>query len=53
MFDFENFPFELSGKTVKYICPKCKYKFEAPIEAVLKFEREDFTISIKKNKLQN
>ena len=22
-------------------CPKCKYKFEAPIEAVLKFEQED------------
>ena len=28
MFDFENFPIKLSGKTVKYICPKCKYKFE-------------------------
>ena len=41
MFDFENFPFQLSGKTVKYICPKCKYKFEAPIEAVLEFEQED------------
>lgn len=41
MFDFENFPFNLSGETVKYICPKCKYKFEAPIEAVLEFEQED------------
>ena len=38
MFDFENFPIKLSGKTVKYICPKCKYEFEAPIEAVLEFE---------------
>ena len=41
MFDFENFPIKLSGKTVKYICPKCKYEFEAPIEAVLEFEEED------------
>lgn len=24
-----------------YSCPKCKYKFEAPIEAVLEFEEED------------
>ena len=30
-----------SGKTVGYICPKCKYKFDAPIEAVLEFEQED------------
>ena len=41
MFDFNSFPFKLSGKTVDYICPKCKYKFEAPIEAVLQFEQED------------
>ena len=41
MFDFNSFPFALSGKTVDYICPKCKYKFEAPIEAVLEFEQED------------
>ena len=41
MFDFDNFPIKLSGKTVNYICPKCKYKFEAPIEAVLEFEQED------------
>ena len=41
MFDFEIFPFKLSGKTVAYICPKCKNKFEAPIEAVLEFEQED------------
>ena len=41
MVDFENFLFQLSGKTVKYICPKCKYKFEAPIEAVLECEQED------------
>lgn len=24
-----------------YSCPKCKYKFEAPVEAVLEFEQED------------
>ena len=41
MFDFNSFPFKLSGKTVNYICPKCKYKFDAPIEAVLQFEQED------------
>ncbi len=41
MFDFDNFPFKLSGKTVAYICPKCKNKFDAPIEAVLEFEQED------------
>ncbi len=41
MFDFNSFPFQLSGKTVAYICPKCKFKFDAPIEAVLQFEQED------------
>lgn len=41
MFDFDNSPIRLSEKTVNYICPKCKYKFEAPIEAVLEFEQED------------
>ena len=41
MFDFDNFPIKLSGKTVNYICPKCKYKFEAPIKAVLEFEQGD------------
>ena len=41
MFDFDSFPIKLSGKTVDYICPKCKYKFDAPIEAVLEFEQED------------
>lgn len=41
MFDFDSFPIKLSGKAVEYICSKCKYKFEAPIEAVLKFEEED------------
>lgn len=41
MFDFENFSIKLSGKTVKYICPKCKYEFEAPIEAVLELLEED------------
>ena len=24
-----------------YSCPKCKYKFEMPIEAVLQFEQKD------------
>lgn len=33
-FDFASFPFKLSDKIVIYICPKCKHKFEAPIEAV-------------------
>lgn len=41
MFNFNSFPFKLSGITVDYICPKCKYKFTAPIEAVLQFEQED------------
>ena len=41
MFEFNDFPFQLSGKTVNYICPKCKYKFESPIESVLEFEEED------------
>ena len=36
MFDFENFPIKLSE-----ICPKFKYEFEAPIEAVLEFEEDD------------
>ena len=36
MFDFENFPIKLSE-----ICLKCKYEFEAPIEAVLEFEEDD------------
>ena len=40
MFDFDNFPIKLSGKTVDYICPKCKYKFEAPIEAVLELNKK-------------
>ena len=40
-FDFDSFPMKLSGKTVIYICPKCKHRFEAPIEAVLEFEQED------------
>lgn len=26
---------------VPYSCPKCKYKFEAPIEAVLELEEDD------------
>lgn len=40
-FDFKSWPIPLSGKVIIYICPKCKSKFEAPIEAVLKFEMED------------
>ena len=34
-------PFKLSGKFVKYICPKCNNKIDAPIEAVLEFEQDD------------
>ncbi len=41
MFDFDSFPFKLSGKTVDYICPKCNNKFDAPLEADLEFEQED------------
>lgn len=41
MFKFENFLFQLSKKTVKYICPKCKNKFEVPIEDILEFEEEN------------
>ncbi len=41
MFNFDDFPFKLSEKTVDYICPKCKYKFQAPIEAILKFVTVD------------
>ena len=37
MFDFESFPIKLSEKVINYICPECKYKFEAFIEAVLEF----------------
>ena len=37
MFDFESFPIKLSEKVINYICPECKYKFEA----VLEFEEED------------
>ena len=40
-FDFNSFPIELSGKTVDYICPKCKTKFQSPIEAVIQSEQED------------
>ena len=41
MFVFDNFPIKLSGKTVDYICPNCKFKFEASIEAVHEFEQEN------------
>lgn len=41
MFDFDNFPIKLSGKTVDYICPKCKNQIQTPIEAILQFEQED------------
>ena len=40
-FDFSSYPFPLSGKVVIYICPKCKRKFETPIEAIEEFEMED------------
>ena len=32
---------EVNGLPPHYFCPKCKFKFEAPIEAVLEFEQED------------
>lgn len=41
MFDFDSLPIKLSGRSVNYVCPKCKYKFETPIEAVLEFEQVD------------
>ena len=41
MFGFNKFSIKLSGKTVNYICPKCKYKFEATIETVLEFEQKN------------
>jgi len=41
MFDFNNFPIKLSGQVVDYICPRCKKKIQAPLEAVLEFEQED------------
>lgn len=40
-FDFDSFQFKLIGKTVDYICPKCKYTFETPTETVYEFEQED------------
>ena len=40
-FDFSTIPIKLSGKVVNYICPKCKVKFEAPIEMVHEFEEDD------------
>ena len=40
-FDFSTIPIPLSGKVVEYICPKCKVKFEAPLEMVEEFEQED------------
>ena len=40
-FDFNSIPIPLSKEVVIYICPKCKVKFEAPIEMVHEFESED------------
>ena len=40
-FDFDSWPMPLSGKIVMYICPKCKYKIEVPIEAAKEWEEED------------
>lgn len=36
MFDFNSFPFKLSGKTVAYICAKCKFDKCVPIDYVSK-----------------
>ena len=38
-FDFDSWPMPLSHKIIMYICPKCKYKIEVPVEAVQ--EREE------------
>lgn len=40
-FDFKSWPMPLSGKIVMYICPKCKYKIEVPVEAAEEWEEED------------
>ena len=41
IFIFNLFPIKLSGKVINYICPKCKYKFEAPIQEKHEFKEED------------
>ena len=40
-FDFNSIPIPLSKEVIIYICPKCKAKFEVPIEMVHEFEMED------------
>ena len=40
-FNFDSQPMQLSRKIVMYICPKCKYKIEVPIEAAKEWEEED------------
>ena len=40
-FDFDSIPIPLSREVVIYICPKCKSKFEAPVEMVHEFELDD------------
>ena len=40
-FDFDSWPMPLSHKIIMYICPKCKYKIEVPVEAVQEWEEED------------
>ena len=41
MFKFKFFPLKRIRKTINNSCSKCKYKFEAPIEAVHEFEEDD------------
>ena len=31
-FDFDSWSMPLSHKIIMYICPKCKYKIEVPVE---------------------
>ena len=42
MYNYNNFPFKLSGKTVDYICQRCKYQSKAPIETILEIEEDEW-----------
>lgn len=37
-FDFKSWMVPLSGKIIMYICPKCKYTIEIPIEAAKEWD---------------
>ena len=45
-FNFDNWPMPLSGKIIMYICHKCKYKIEVPIEAVKEWEEDMWDVKI-------